>query len=146
MSFLSAPRGVQRHVKPLLVVLFLLAACRKEGASTVSLTSDAATATRIVRTAEIRIVVPDTSRAVEAVTGRIESAGGYVSSSSIWREGDSLRARLTLHVPADELTSTLAAIRRVAKRVEGETIRSHRAEDEASPQSPQLAVPRRKRS
>jgi hypothetical protein len=78
----------------------------------------------IVRTADVRIVVADTSKAVDAVTKSIESTGGYVSGSNIWREGELLRAKLTLRVPADKLTSTLAAIRAQAKRVENETISS----------------------
>jgi hypothetical protein len=78
----------------------------------------------IVRTANVKIIVDDTSKVVEAVTKSIEAAGGYVSDSNIWREGELLRARLTLRVPADKLTSALGAIRGVAKRVENETIAS----------------------
>src|SRR5688500_11274289 len=78
----------------------------------------------IVRTADVRIVVTDTTKAVNAVTSSIESQGGYVSGSQIWREGELLRAKLTLRVPADKLTAALSAIRGVAKRVENETISS----------------------
>jgi hypothetical protein len=78
----------------------------------------------IVRAADVRIVVADTSKTVDAVTKSVESAGGYVSGSNIWREGELLRAKLTLRVPADRLTSTLASIRAQAKRVENETITS----------------------
>jgi hypothetical protein len=78
----------------------------------------------IVRTADVRIVVADTSKTVDAVTKSVEGAGGYVSGSNIWREGELLRAKLTLRVPAGKLTSTLAAIRGQAKRVENETITS----------------------
>ncbi|HEY0371530.1 MAG TPA: DUF4349 domain-containing protein [Thermoanaerobaculia bacterium] len=78
----------------------------------------------IVRTADVRIIVADTSKSVDAVTKAVEGAGGYVSGSNIWREGELLRAKLTLRVPADKLTSTLAAIRAQAKRVETETIAS----------------------
>jgi hypothetical protein len=78
----------------------------------------------IVRTANVRIIVGDTSKTVEAVTKSIEAAGGYVSDSQIWRDGELLRARVTMRVPADKLTQTLAAIRSLAKRVENETISS----------------------
>jgi hypothetical protein len=78
----------------------------------------------IVRTADVRIVVADTAKTVEAVTKSIEGAGGYVSGSNIWREGELLRAKLTLRVPAGQLTAALAAIRAQAKRVENETIAS----------------------
>ncbi|HEX8173380.1 MAG TPA: DUF4349 domain-containing protein [Thermoanaerobaculia bacterium] len=76
----------------------------------------------IVRSAEVRIVVADTSKAVEAITKSAEGAGGFVAGSQLWREGELLRARLTLRVPAARLTSTLASIRGVASRVENETI------------------------
>ena len=78
----------------------------------------------IVRTADVKIIVADTSKSVEAITRATEAAGGYVSGSSIWREGELLRARLTLRVPADKLTITLASIRGLARRVQNESIAS----------------------
>jgi hypothetical protein len=78
----------------------------------------------IVRTAEMRIVVTDTTKAVDAVTKSVEAMGGFVSGSNIWREGELLRATLKLRVPADKLTSTLASIRGLAQRVDNETIAS----------------------
>ena len=78
----------------------------------------------IVRRADLRIIVSDTSKAVAAVTKAVEASGGYVSDSNLWREGELLRAKLTLRVPSDKLTATLASIRTVAKRVENETISS----------------------
>lgn len=78
----------------------------------------------IVRTADVRIIVADTSKTVDAVTKSVEASGGFVSGSNIWREGELLRAKLTVRVPADKLTGTLASIRHLAKRVENETITS----------------------
>jgi len=78
----------------------------------------------IVRTASVKIIVDDTSKVVEVITRSVEAAGGYVSDSNIWRDGELLRAKITLRVPADQLTSTLGAIRAVAKRVDNETITS----------------------
>ncbi|HEV7768018.1 MAG TPA: DUF4349 domain-containing protein [Thermoanaerobaculia bacterium] len=78
----------------------------------------------IVRTAEMRITVADTTKTVDAVTKAVEAMGGFVSGSNVWREGELLRATLKLRVPADKLTSTLASIRRLAKRVDTETIAS----------------------
>ena len=74
------------------------------------------------RTAEMRITVEDTAKSVEAITKSIEADGGYVSGANVWREGDQLRARLTLRVPSEKLTTTLASIRATAKRVENESI------------------------
>ena len=84
----------------------------------------------IVRTADVKIIVADTSKTVDAVTKSIESAGGYVSGSNIWREGELLRAKLTLRVPADKLTAALASIRAQAKRVENETVSSEDVSEE----------------
>lgn len=78
----------------------------------------------IVRTAEMEILVADTAKAVDAVRRSVETGGGYVSGSNVWREGDVLRARLTLRVPSEKLTPALAAIRGLAKRVERETVTS----------------------
>ncbi len=78
----------------------------------------------IVRTAEMRIVVADTTKTVDAVTKAVEAMGGFVSGSNVWREGELLRATLKLRVPADKLTSTLASIRTLATRVDNETIAS----------------------
>ena len=79
----------------------------------------------IVRSAEMRVIVADTGKAVTEATKSAEAVGGYVAGSHIWRDGELLRARLTLRVPADKLTMTLAQIRTLAKRVENETISSN---------------------
>jgi hypothetical protein len=78
----------------------------------------------IVRTANVKIIVADTAKTVDAITQSVEAGGGYVSGSHIWRDGELLRATLTLRVPSEKLTATLAAIRGLAKRVENETIGS----------------------
>jgi len=84
----------------------------------------------IVRTASVKIIVEDTAKAVDAVTKSVESQGGYVSGSHIWRDGELLRATLTLRVPSAKLTTTLASIRGFAKRVENETISSEEVTQE----------------
>ena len=78
----------------------------------------------IVRTADVKVIVADTAKAVDSVTRNVEALGGYVAGSNIWRDGELLRARLTLRVPANQMTPALAAIRSAAKRVESETITS----------------------
>ena len=84
----------------------------------------------IVRSAEMRITVDDTSKTVEAVSRSAEAIGGYVAGSHVWRDGELLRARLTVRVPAEKLTSTLAQIRSLAKRVENETLSSEDVSEE----------------
>lgn len=84
----------------------------------------AAVSPMIVRSAQMRITVADTTKTVDAVTKAVEAMGGFVSASNIWREGELLRATLNLRVPADKLTATLASIRGLARRVDNETIAS----------------------
>ncbi|HEX2061052.1 MAG TPA: DUF4349 domain-containing protein, partial [Thermoanaerobaculia bacterium] len=116
-----------------LIALLLLAAlsCKSEGPRSGSATSSAAEQPRmIVRTANMRIVVKDTREAVDAVTKSVEGAGGFVSDSNVWRDGDVLRARLTLRVPSDKLAATLASLRGMARRVESESVTSEDASTE----------------
>ncbi|HEV3485589.1 MAG TPA: DUF4349 domain-containing protein [Vicinamibacterales bacterium] len=121
-------------MRKLIVLQVLVVACsRSESAlpvasRTASVTepvaATAAPSRMIVRTATIRIIVDDTSKAVDAVTKSVEAMGGYVSGSQVWREGELLRARLTLRVPNEKLTPALASIRGVARRVDNETMSS----------------------
>jgi hypothetical protein len=97
-----------------------------KGASAVAERSVAgpAVSRMIVRSAEMRVIVTDTGKAVTEATRSAEAVGGYVAGSHVWREGELLRARITLRVPSDKLTIALAQIRALAKRVENETISS----------------------
>lgn len=97
---------------------------RSSDASALQASAEPAMPRMIVRTADVRIIVSDTSKAVDAVTRAVERVGGYVSGSNVWREGELLRAKLTLRVPSKELTPTLAVIRSLAKRVDNEIITS----------------------
>lgn len=119
-------------MKKLIVMLLLVVACKGQYRSASKPVADTAMSVQtvaepqrmIVRTADVRIIVADTATAVDAVSKAVEASGGFVSDSSVWREGELMRARLTLRVPSAQLTSTLASIRKVAKRVDNETIRS----------------------
>ncbi len=102
----------------MILTLALLSSCKKEEVVTL------APPRRIVRTADVRIVVADTSKSVDAVTKWAEAMGGSVPASQIWRDGELLRAKLTLRVPGDRMTATLATIRGLAKRVDNETVSS----------------------
>lgn len=119
------------------VVLLLFASCKAERSEVpLAARADAQVPAKreavrmIVRTADVRITVADTSKTVEAVTKFVEASGGYVSASQIWRDGELLRARVTLRVPAGRLTESLAVIRGLAKRVDNETIASSDVSEE----------------
>jgi hypothetical protein len=124
-----------RKLIPVLILLSFVACKKAEESSLPAATVDAQASEKesvrmIVRTADVRITVADTSKTVEAVTKSVEAAGGYVSASQIWRDGELLRARVTLRVPAGRLTESLAAIRALAKRVDNETIASNDVSEE----------------
>lgn len=99
---------------------------RADGGAPNALVAAEVPATRpmIVRSAQMRIVAGDTTKTVDAVTKAVEAMGGFVAGSNIWREGELMRATLTLRVPADKLTSVLTSIRTLARRVDTETIAS----------------------
>lgn len=130
-----------RKLVPLLMIIAVLA-CTKERSTTsvarseVEMTAPAPPADRrarevavqaaplrmIIRTANVSVIVRETTNSVEKITAAAESVGGYVSDSKIWRDGELLRATISLRVPADKLTSTLAVIRSLAIRVQSESI------------------------
>ena len=76
----------------------------------------------IIRTAQLSVIVADTNATIEKLTQAVEASGGYVNDSKIWREGEQLRATLSIRVPADRLTQTLATLRHLAVRVQSENL------------------------
>lgn len=76
----------------------------------------------IIRTANLSVVVSDTAQAQSAIIDAVKGMGGYVADASAWREGEQLRARLTVRVPAEKLDALLAAVKALAVRVQQENI------------------------
>jgi hypothetical protein len=76
----------------------------------------------MIRTATITMIVGDTTAVIDRITSAVEGNGGYINDSKVWREGEQLRATLSLRVPAARLTPALAAIRRLAVRVQSENV------------------------
>lgn len=126
MSTDVAPRvgGAQSQVANLVAAPLRGADASPAGVAAVAEPAAQEAPRMIVRSAEMRIVVGDTMKTVDAVTKAVEAMGGYVSGSNIWREGELMRATLKLRVPADKLTATLGSIRGLARRVDNETIAS----------------------
>lgn len=71
----------------------------------------------IVRTGTLGLQVADVSRAVEAATREIETAGGYMSGSEQTGEGPEVTASATYRIPVEAWTPTLAALRSMAIKV-----------------------------
>jgi len=78
----------------------------------------------IIRTAEMSLIVSDTSAAIDKITAAASAANGYVADSKLWRDSELLRGTLTLRVPASNLDPTLAAIRKIGTRVQSEAMSS----------------------
>jgi hypothetical protein len=84
----------------------------------------------IIRSANLSMIVSDTSAAIEKITLAAEGAGGYVSDSRVWRDGELLRGTMSLRVPSSQLTATLAAIRKFAVRIQSESLGSQEVTQE----------------
>jgi len=65
----------------------------------------------VVRYGNLSLEVNDVDDALAAVTTIIESAGGYISSSSRSGEGEYLYLSVTLRVPAAEFSAVMASLR-----------------------------------
>ena len=84
----------------------------------------------IIRTATLSMIVDDTASTMERLTAAAEAAGGYVSDSRVWRDGEQLRGSISLRVPSARLTATLASIRRLAVRIQSESVGSQEVTQE----------------
>lgn len=92
----------------------------------------------IIRTANLSIVVTDAAQAQQAVIDMVNGMGGYVADANAWREGEQLRARLTIRVPADQLDAALAALKALAVRVQQENVTGQDVTEEFSDLNAQL--------
>ena len=127
------------------LLLFTLFACKRDetplasyakGASRADVVSAVQSVSRpadnrmIIRSANLSMIVSDTSAAIEKITLAAEGAGGYVSDSRVWRDGELLRGTMSLRVPSSQLTATLAAIRKFAVRIQSESLGSQEVTQE----------------
>ncbi len=76
----------------------------------------------IIRRAEISLVVQDTKEAISRVEAVAVEKGGYLQQSSVWKEGESLKAQLTIMVPAARFEETLEALRKLAVDILSESV------------------------
>jgi hypothetical protein len=77
---------------------------------------------KVVQTANLNITVKDTAAVLEFVQSLATQWGGYIVSSTSWREGDQLRAQVTLRVPAGQIQDALKQIKARAIKVDNESI------------------------
>jgi len=139
----------EKTMRRLIPVLLLVAlvACKKEGFTSTAAAdrvSGNATAMNvasvpaprnelqrmIIRSANISMIVDDTAASIDKITAVAESAGGYISDSRGWRDGGQLRGAITLRIPSNRLSAALAVVRKLAVRINSETIGSQDATQE----------------
>lgn len=78
---------------------------------------------KIIKTAELLVVVNSTTEAVKGVTTLAEARGGFVISSQTYTAtDDTLVGSLTIRVPADQFTSTLNSIKDSVELVQSESV------------------------
>ena len=92
----------------------------------------------IIRTADLSVVVTDAAQAQQGVADTVKALGGYIADSSTWREGEQLRARMTVRVPAEKLDALLAAIKGSAVRVQQENVKGQDVTEEYTDLNAQL--------
>ena len=75
----------------------------------------------IIRTVELAMYTEDVQASLVEIQSLAKEMGGYVSSANTWHQGEYLRARLTIRIPAKDLESGLKRIRALATEVERES-------------------------
>lgn len=75
----------------------------------------------IIRTVELAMYVNDVEASFDEIQTLAAEMGGYVASANTWHQGEYLRARLTIRVPARGLDSALERIKALATEVERES-------------------------
>ncbi len=80
-----------------------------------------ATERMIVRTGDVALVVDDVPDAIEQITSMANGLGGYVVSSRMWKEGESLVGSIAIRVPAEDFDDAMGALRDLAVDVTSES-------------------------
>jgi hypothetical protein len=147
--------------KRYVLIVILLAACRKEAplqtrAADMAAAPQEAAATAssqvqrlssppvpaaprmIIRNASLSLVVRDALDVLGKASAFIESKGGYVAEQRQWKDREQVRASAVLRVPSQQLMPSLAALRGLAVRVENEAITGEDVSQEFSDLGAQL--------
>lgn len=87
---------------------------------------------KVIRTAEVRLRVTRVAEAVAFVRNAATAAGGYVSDSATYFEGDHEFAQVTIQVPFDRFDAVMTQLRQAptVDRVLGETVNSQDVTEE----------------
>lgn len=100
--------------------------------------STAFTPRMIIRNAALSLVVRDASDAIVQATRIAEAKRGYVAETRQWKESNQTRASAVLRVPAETLMPAMEQLRRLAIRVDSESVTGHDVSQEHTDLSAQL--------
>ncbi|MGQ9684214.1 MAG: DUF4349 domain-containing protein [Anaerolineae bacterium] len=75
---------------------------------------------KVILTANLQLVVQNTEETVATIKSMVNGQGGFIAGANVWREGNLLRAQMTVRIPADKMEPFLAEVRKLAVRVERE--------------------------
>jgi len=76
----------------------------------------------IVQKIQMKLIVEDAQATAIKAKKIVTDAGGYVATSTTWKDEGQLSARLTVRVPADKLDSVLQQLRALSLDVDSESI------------------------
>ncbi len=79
---------------------------------------------RVVRNAELSLIVADAPVAADRMVELADSLGGYASDIQADRRDELMHYRIVLRVPAARLDQTLAVVKALAVRVESEALQT----------------------
>jgi hypothetical protein len=92
----------------------------------------------IIKNGEMNLLVADTDRAIDQVTGIAVDNGGYVVSSKSWTQDELKYAALTMGVPSDQFEATQRRLRAIAVDVLSDTASGQDVSDEYVDQQSRL--------
>ncbi len=75
---------------------------------------------KIILTANLSLTVRETEQTVSTIKDMVVARGGFISSSSVWREDNVLHGNMTVRVPAEKMDEFLTAVKKLAVQVDRE--------------------------
>jgi PKD repeat protein len=84
----------------------------------------------IVRTANMQLVVDDVREAIDKITELSEDLGGFVVTSSSWKEGERVVGQIAIRVPSTDFNYAMGILRNMAVEVNSETTSSQDVTEE----------------
>src|ERR1051326_4077156 len=72
----------------------------------------------IIRTADVSLIVGDTTASVEKLAALAAANGGYIADSKLWRDGEQTRATLPIRVKAQDILDIYQQLTQLRGQIE----------------------------